>query len=572
MAGVYHSILSWSLLLLSLVKTRAFYFSGATCYSRGHPVQEERRDGDFLLTKENDDNVAPLNTDDIYNTVFGLYIHIPYCRRRCRYCSFAIVPIGSKVQTEFEFTDGNDGTGTSSMTQGFLEMDQSYRKTLLQEINLLRNERNQQGQDHQPIILTSLYFGGGTPSLAPLETIQAVLDALLVTDDKDEATPLFVLAENSEISVEMDPGTFSLQKLKALQKMGFNRISLGVQSFDDTILESIGRVHRKQDVMDAIEMIQTVFGDDDQTRDEEVTVNYSIDLISGLPGLTHATWAETLETAVALKPRPTHISLYDLQVETGTVFGKWYGNNDSDDDDSQALPSRETRGSPPIQTRSQLSSTGIVAALPSEEDCASMYKYASGYLKTKGYEHYEVSSYAYVGSSVGGDGNSDKSKSFEKRNRSQHNQIYWSVNGNWFALGLGATSFVNGKMTARPRTLVDYSKWVDQQTRKSQQESKESDTIDKMDFLTDVIMKRLRTSDGLDLDWISDNYGRDCLGKVMKGASLGLDLGLMVVNGAVQDAEHISHGTLSLTDPDGFLYSNNLISSIFVELGDFQDC
>ncbi|CAB9506323.1 Radical S-adenosyl methionine domain-containing protein 1, mitochondrial [Seminavis robusta] len=490
----------------------------------------------------------------------GLYVHIPYCRRRCRYCNFAIVPIGTQVDTESPPSRRSDDELVDVATQGFLQMDRAYRKSLLQEIEWLRSTTD---ASDSPIILKSIYFGGGTPSLAPIETIHAIWEALFTTtcttsSSTTDNTPLFQLTPTAEVSIEMDPGTFSIEKLYALKDIGFNRISLGVQSFDDRVLEAIGRVHRRQDVLEAIAMIHTVFCKDDNGTPP----NYSIDLISGLPGLDLALWAETLATATSLQPSPpNHISLYDLQIEQGTVFGKWYNHHSSDDnnnDDSVSIQhaSQRTRA-----TSSILPTKNDRSMLPSEEDSAFMYKYAAGYLKAKGFEHYEVSSYA-------------RHNNNNKMHRSQHNQIYWATDGQWFALGLGATSFVRGQMVARPRTMVDYQTWAGE-LQQQQGGGERQGTVDSKDFLTDVIMKRLRTSDGLDLDWIERHHGKECLDSVMKGAALGLDLGLMTLVEVEDDDKDSGEGSkknvLRLVDPEGFLYSNNLISSIFVELDEIHE-
>jgi putative oxygen-independent coproporphyrinogen III oxidase len=426
----------------------------------------------------------------------GLYVHIPYCRRRCRYCDFAIVPIGPRVATEPSSSEYDDRA-----TLGFAQMNRKYLSALLTELQSIQPRNTTQ------IYLESIYFGGGTPSLAPVETIADILNEVR----RDESP--FTLKPDAEISIEMDPGTFSVEKLRALKELGINRISLGVQSFDDTLLEAMGRVHRLSDIYQALESILSVYG---------VDANYSIDLISGVPGLTLAKWVETLQQAASLVPRPSHMSIYDLQIEQGTVFSDWYDQ-----------PKKTVRDSIP--------------SLPAEEDCGFMYRFAAGYLKAKKYEHYEVSSYAYCGH----DGNVPSSK------RSRHNQIYWAPSSSWYAIGLGATSFVDGRLLARPKTLVDYHSWVDQERKEPQEEK-----MDDQDFLTDLVMKRLRTSDGLNLDWIEERFGRDVVLSILKGASLGLDLGL---------AETINLGgeqqTLRLKDPDGLIYSNYIISSIFVELG-----
>jgi putative oxygen-independent coproporphyrinogen III oxidase len=453
------------------------------------------------------------NTQDGGDSPIGLYVHIPYCRRRCRYCDFPIVPIGPAAASA-------ENDDADKATRGFYQMDQSYLQSILAEL------RGIQRNATDPIPLQSIYFGGGTPSLAPLESIRRIMEGICRTEDAP-----FLLEPNAEVSIEMDPGTFDLSYVQSLKELGFNRISLGGQSFDDDILEGIGRIHRKKDIYEALQMIQDVYGDD---------ANYSIDLISGLPGLTLAKWAETLQLAASLQPRPSHMSIYDLQVEAGTVFGKWYAKKEKS-----------------LQVAS--TSATAVSPLPSEDECAFMYKYAAGYLRSKHYEHYEVSSYAYIG-------DNDNHKPNPSSRRSRHNQIYWSTTGQWYAIGLGATSFVNGRQVARPRTLVEYAEWVQQQSSRQQgstpKDASDGNLMDDQEYLTDIVMKRLRTSDGLDLDWLTARFGKDITQKVVKGASLGLELNL---------AERIRSETgeelLRLANPDGLLFSNYIISSIFVELG-----
>mgnify|MGYP003389932872 CR=1 FL=1 len=226
----------------------------------------------------------------------GLYVHIPYCRQRCRYCDFAIVPIG-------------DTTGSSDRLSGFQNMDHMYKDALLSELNLIA-EKNNSGPLETKVSLCSIYFGGGTPSLAPVESLRQILSTILDPD----TSPFTVNADDCEITIEVDPGTFSREKLLAIREMGFNRISLGVQSFDDNILESLGRYHRSSDVKESLAMISEVFGP---------RPNYSIDLISGLPGLSLAKWIETLEIAVNLEPKPAHLSVYDLQIESVSFRRTW---------------------------------------------------------------------------------------------------------------------------------------------------------------------------------------------------------------------------------------------------------
>jgi len=429
---------------------------------------------------------------------YGIYVHIPYCRRRCSYCDFAIVPIGANLSDR----------GKS----GFETMDNAYRRALLQEIDSIGAK--------EKIKLRSIYFGGGTPSLAPLDTLQQVMTALLHDDDSP-----FVLQRGGECTIEMDPGTFDLSHLQSIKRIGFNRISLGVQSFDDSLLEIMGRVHKSEDVYATVEMIRKVFGGD---------ANYSIDLISGTPGLSLAKWAETLSEATRLQPRPKHMSIYDLQVEEGTAFWKRYG--DQRDSEAQQLNAVDHDSTP---------------ALPSAEECAFMYSYASGYLRSKSFEHYEISSYA------------DRSDSGNISYRSQHNSNYWGYRSSWFAIGLGATSRVNGVRIARPRALSDYCQWAEQLSSEPLAcMVPGEDEDDDNDELLDLAMTRLRTSDGLDLDFVAEKFGQKCVVDILCGFQLALDLNL----GTRITSEQNKLGSIRLNDPGGFLFSNNIISNVFLEL------
>lgn len=433
-------------------------------------------------TRATQDNDAPI----------GLYIHIPYCRRRCRYCDFAIVPIGDNNEVSLD------------------RLNVNYTRALLQELEWINDYSSRTGQ--QP--LRSVYFGGGTPSLAPIETIQTVLDHVPVS-----------MRNHCEITMEIDPGTFTEKKLQSLKDLGINRLSFGVQSFDDTLLNSMGRVHRVEDVWQSLRIIRDVYGD---------AVNYSIDLISGLPGLTMAKWIETLSIATSLDPRPKHISIYDLQIERGTVFDSWYGNRP------------ETSGHVAIGSDQEK------LQLPSQEVCAMMYKYASGYLKSKGYEHYEVSSYALT-----------LDDEFATGYRSRHNQLYWDVNGQWFAVGLGATSSIGGRTVARPRTFVDYLYWVESHKNNKEILSVMTEPLPSdVDVLQDIVLKRLRTIDGLSLVWVEEKFGSLSRDAVIKGVELAIDLGLASIN---------DEKVLALSDPDGLLFSSSIISSIFVEIESLQE-
>ncbi|MGK3734808.1 MAG: coproporphyrinogen III oxidase-like Fe-S oxidoreductase [Bacillariaceae sp.] len=539
-------------------------------------------------------NIASIESGKYDNV--GLYIHIPYCRQRCRYCDFAIVPIGDHNNT-------NDDDQMRRREEGFLRMDDRYVSAVVEELKQIAvDKKNKNNNNNQKIPLRSIYFGGGTPSLAPIDSIKRILYHVCGLDNPDAPFCLLQHDDTTEISMEMDPGTFDLDQLLALRTLGINRISLGVQSFDDELLQGMGRTHRRADVFQAVSDISSVFGGDGDA-DNDNKVNYSIDLISGVPGLTLAKWAETLEEATAgivqknknkttatiptiddssmmtkkqplllsSLPPPSHISVYDMQIEEGTLFGKWAteakaaksgkhdddDHNDMDEDESRsftvAIPIDDDDAievdTAALTRRPYQQTQKRLLRLPTEEECAFMYKYAAGYLRAKNYEHYEVSSYAAFHDNKD-DNDIINNKNDNKRSplgssskRSRHNQIYWDYDGQWYAVGLGATSFVESKLVARPRKMNDYIEWVmceNNDTKAGSNVNNEDDSDDS--FLSDIILKRLRTIDGLDLTWLETKFGMEAVVAVMNGAKLGLELGI---------AERTNDNILRLTDPEG---------------------
>jgi len=496
------------------------------------------------------------------------------------------VPIGTLIEQDYN-DQSNLQKQSKSMkqqnekkVQRFRDMDDEYRKAIIGELELIGQAACKQNSQEplRKIPVRSIYFGGGTPSLAPLSTLRAIIDAIQLifhvpsikaNDNKDSRAKAKEVNIGVEMTIEMDPGTFSLSKLQKIHDMGFNRISLGVQSFDDRILESLGRVHRRRDIIESVEMIDTVFG---RNCDENRYPNYSIDLISGLPGMDMAKWIETLQLATSpnfLKVLPNHLSVYDLQVEEGTVFGTWYAEEGENEN------SEHNNFQSPIKTSAAI-------PLPSQEDCAFMYKFASGYLRSKGFDHYEISSYARIENNLGhprypeldNDAtNCNRNKKLQLSSwRSQHNQIYWDIGSSWYAIGLGATSSVRGKIFARPRQMNEYLTWVSH-TKKCFEEnarhewvppwlSSNKNSADNDSDILDIIMTRLRTREGLDLEWvIKQDDGPKTKKAILRGSRLGFDMGLLK---RFQDED--GRDTLRLVDPQGFLFSNSIISSIFSEL------
>jgi oxygen-independent coproporphyrinogen-3 oxidase len=530
-----------------------------------------------------------------------MYVHIPYCRRRCNYCDFAIVPVGEGRTTRGDDGDGGVGGGGGGGGGGFADIDRRYRKAVLDEIDALgRSRRSSPSPSPSSSTpssssrgrLRSVYFGGGTPSLAPPTTLSAILDAIRHN---------FELDDDAEVTIEMDPGTFDVAYLESIRDMGFNRISLGVQSFDDSILETLGRVHRRSDVYRSVGMIGEVFGFE--------CANYSIDLMSGVPGQTLAGWAETLrEASCVLRPKPAHMSLYDLQVEEGTAFGRWYRDAVVGGGDRRVFGGGEGAVAPRPPSLSR-------PPLPSSEDTAFMYAYASGYLRCRGYEHYEISSYSKRRKRRDDDDDDDdergggggrrrrrigRKKEPENNNRGTHNQIYWEYDGRWHAVGLGATSNVDGMRYARPRAMSDYISWTEELgvagdarattttgaatppppwmcggTGVDDAEGHRRDVDDDDDDddrLLDIVMTRLRTSEGLDLDRIAchDDYDVTHVEAILRGFELALDLKLGRRDAGSTSSYGGTHGSIRLNDPKGFLFSNHVISNIFMELSEMN--
>ncbi len=201
----------------------------------------------------------------------ALYLHIPFCRRRCFYCDFAI-------------------------TTGGEDLKEKYIAALVTELRLTA------AIDPNPQPLQTVFLGGGTPSLLSVAQLAAILDAVAA---------YFAIAPNAEISLEANPGTVTPTSLGGYHRLGVNRISLGAQSFQQNLLDLCGRGHTTAEIFDAVDSIIAAGID-----------NWSLDLISGLPHQTLELWQQDLTQAIALQPR--HISVYDLTIENGTAFGKRY--------------------------------------------------------------------------------------------------------------------------------------------------------------------------------------------------------------------------------------------------------
>jgi len=257
----------------------------------------------------------------------GVYVHIPFCIKKCNYCDFISYATDSNIQS----------------------------KSKLRYMHRIKEELEQYSALYrEKYIIDSIYYGGGTPT---------TVDAHMYSMSNKWINNAFTNANIVESTIEANPGTLDSHQIYWIQKAGFNRISLGVQSLDDTILKRLGRIHNSSEANDSYMKLK------------KITDNINVDLIFGLPGQTLAIWKETLKGV--LNWDPAHISFYSLQLEEGTPFYEEYKNREMD--------------------------------LPSWDDNRSMYRLAVDMIKAQGYNHYEVSNAAKPG--------------YECR----HNMKYWTM-------------------------------------------------------------------------------------------------------------------------------------------------
>ena len=251
------------------------------------------------------------------------YLHIPFCHRRCFYCDFPVVPLGDRAGPG----PGQPGTRAIAAYLGQLEAEIAASAA------------------GPP--LSTVYLGGGTPSLLAPAQVGGLLRALRVR---------FGIAPGAEITLELDPASFDRQRLEAYLAVGVNRVSLGGQSFDDAVLAGLGRRHRGADLLDAAGWLAAALG-----RGE--LRSWSLDLIQAVPAQGADHWRAQLDQAVALAP--PHLSVYDLTIEPGTVFAR-----------------RLEQGR---------------LELPDADLAADLMDLTQACLSGAGYGHYEISNYALPG-------------------------------------------------------------------------------------------------------------------------------------------------------------------------------
>jgi len=283
----------------------------------------------------------------------ALYVHVPFCVKKCAYCDF------------------NAYSGLGDLAEGFVE-------AICKEIEA-SHERG------KPV--ETCFFGGGTPTYLEADQLARILTAL---------RSAFAVAHNAEITSEANPSTADAEKFAAMREAGFNRLSIGVQAFDDRLLAAVDRTHTADEAEVAIRAARTAGFE-----------NISLDLMFGLPTQTREDWDATLDSAINLGTE--HISVYALTLEPGTRFERLHA--------------------------------GGKLNLPTESDELWMYERAIERLTEAGFEHYEVSNFARPGF------------------RARHNLVYWR-NGEYRGFGPGAVSYIAGRRWTNEKYPARYNRKV----------------------------------------------------------------------------------------------------------------
>lgn len=338
----------------------------------------------------------------------GLYIHIPFCTIRCRYCDF------------YSQTNSN--------------LISNYIDALIAEIE--SRKLIWQGEKFQTV-----YFGGGTPSYLSSENIYIISQYLKKSFD---------ITPDAEWTIELNPEGVSKSYIDALHQMNFNRISMGVQSFSNNMLQNLGRIHDAERVLIALDII----------RQSKFT-NISIDLMFGLPKQTIAVWKQTLK--IAFEQNVEHLSAYLLSLEPNTAMYK-------DVDAGRII-------------------------LPNDDLVLEQYEILCKMAFENGFEHYEISNYA------------------KPNCHSQHNSLYWS-GAAYLGLGASAHSF-NGK-NYRAWNVSNIDKYIKDNLNGIN--SQEGEDLDLLERLNDIIITRLRTTLGIDIDIIEKEFGEHYANKIVSKA------------------------------------------------------
>jgi oxygen-independent coproporphyrinogen-3 oxidase len=372
--------------------------------------------------------------------VAAIYIHIPFCKSRCVYCNF-------HSQTNFNSLDA-----------------------LVDSIVLELGERRNY-IDNQKV--ETIYFGGGTPSVLSKKHFEGIFDAVFSN---------FSIAKNPEITIEANPDDLTEKYISMLADCAFNRISIGIQTFDDNKLTVLNRRHSAQQAVDAVNLCKK-YG----------FRNISIDLIYGLPGQTVAEWEQELKCALMLDIQ--HISVYCLTYEQSTKLF------------------------------CDLQQGKIVAT--DAEILNEMYKSLCQTMRENGFEHYEISNFA------------------KPNYQSRHNSSYWNLT-HYIGVGASAHSY-NGN--SRQWNISDNEQYI--QAINDGKVFYEKEILTENDKFNEYIMLTLRTSKGIDLQFIDNEFGEQYLHYLLQNVKKFIEQQLLINTGS----------TLRLTE-QGINISNIIISDL----------
>ena len=355
----------------------------------------------------------------------GLYLHIPFCVRKCNYCDFLSFP---------EKTAGE-------------ALRQQYVGCLCREILAYGGDG---------LLVDTVFFGGGTPSLLSPAQAEQIFCAL---------SAAFSIAEDAEITMEVNPGTVDYDKLAAYRSLGVNRLSLGIQSMDDEILSYLGRIHNRKQAEESFCLARKAGFD-----------NLNCDLIFGIPGQSPDSFSDTTEQIFSMGPE--HLSFYSLQLEEGTPFYDWF-------------------------------SAGTLIPAAEETDRAMYHRLLSD-LSDHGYIHYEISNAAKPGREC------------------RHNLKYWSMK-NYLGLGLAAHSYMDGLRFFNTSDLPVYFRAFDAKEETGAASGAvagmQKNTRD--DSITDYLFTELRLLSGIELADFENRFGEPLEARYPEAVSRFLMQGLL---------------------------------------------
>lgn len=354
-----------------------------------------------------------------------LYIHIPFCMKKCAYCDFLSGPAPRETIDRYV-------TALVAEIRQYQKLAENYR-------------------------VTTIFFGGGTPSILSGGQMKEVFDAL---------RDVFEIQADAEITMEANPGTVTKENLQAYRACGINRISFGLQSVDDKELKLLGRVHTMRQFEESYDLAR-----------KAGFQNINVDLISAIPGQTVASWEHTLDTVIRMNPE--HISAYSLIIEEGTPFYEIYGENAKEEQDSRCEKCLADDGK-------QMDIGKNFPKLPDEEAERCMYELTAEKLEAAGYLQYEVSNYAKPGYAC------------------RHNKGYWQ-RVEYLGIGTGAASLIENE---RYQHISDTDLYIRANGRLDQIEE-EKETLDWNAQVEETMFLGLRMKEGVNKQKFRERYHRE---------------------------------------------------------------